>query len=713
MIAAREEPRTRAPEPAWVARVRLHAQRRVRWLRHLWSGGPGEAEQWLAISHSEVDRILEGSSSLASLEAAFYRSDPVCAALGRELAAADRRLDEEPRWRRLVDEFQLSGAEADLLCLAAAADLDPSLRRVFAYLQDATAAVHATPHLAAMLFAWAPDAAIHAGTALIGWELAHPADPGADVSGRTTEWIADPSLVRWLTDGDRIGGTDRAVRRVVASDLDCLYPGVRSDIEAFLESLGGPGGQRRAVGREGHGVRVSIDRHRRTDRPARPIEINLVGPLGVGKRSLAADVCGRLGIELLAVDVGAVTQDADGPRPAVERLVRAARMARLSGAAVFWHGLEGIEPPTAARLHGLLPLAFFGGSEPGRPVADPAIARRTFEISGLSRSARTALWSRLSELPPPDPIREWALTPAEITEAATVASAGPAAVLDACGRLQRLAPNEVFSPLATPYTWDDIVLAAPIREHLEEFQAQARLRGSVYDEWGFGRLVPLGRGVTALFAGPSGTGKTMAAQVLARSLDMPLFRVDLSGVMNKYIGETEKRLKLVFDMCERVNVVLLFDEADALFGQRTQVKDAHDRFANIEIDYLLQRMEQFDGIAILATNRKSDMDQAFLRRLRFSIDFLSPGPEERRLLWRRSLPDRSPTGERLLADDLDWEFLSQRLDLSGAAIKAAALGAAFLAMADHSPIGMAHVLHAAGREMTKYAIEARLGEWEG
>ncbi|MCU1448350.1 MAG: family ATPase, partial [Acidimicrobiales bacterium] len=269
-------------------------------------------------------------------------------------------------------------------------------------------------------------------------------------------------------------------------------------------------------------------------------------------------------------------------------------------------------------------------------------------------------------------------------------------------------PGDIFTVLGLPYTWDDIVLAPSVRAHLEEFQSMARLRGPVYEEWGFGRLVPLGRGVTALFAGPSGTGKTMAAQVLARSLGVGLYRVDLAGVVNKYIGETEKRLKRVFDACERANVVLLFDEADALFGKRTQVKDAHDRFANIEIDYLLQRMEQFEGVAILATNRKRDMDSAFLRRLRFIVDFVVPGPEERRRLWTLSLQERGPDGQTLLSGDIDWQLLAERLELSGAGIKGAALAAAFLARAEGAPIGMRHILHAARRELTKYGIELRL-----
>src|SRR5437763_7795255 len=164
-------------------------------------------------------------------------------------------------------------------------------------------------------------------------------------------------------------------------------------------------------------------------------------------------------------------------------------------------------------------------------------------------------------------------------------------------------------------------------------------------------------------------------------------RVDLAGVMNKYIGETEKRIKEVFDLSERGNVLLFFDEADALFGQRTQVKDAHDRFANIEIDYLLQRMEQFDGIAVLATNRKGDLDSAFLRRIRFIVDFMQPGPAERLAIWHRVLPERAPSGEPLI-ESIDWDFLAATLNMSGADITAAALSAAFLARAEGTRIGM-------------------------
>jgi SpoVK/Ycf46/Vps4 family AAA+-type ATPase len=272
--------------------------------------------------------------------------------------------------------------------------------------------------------------------------------------------------------------------------------------------------------------------------------------------------------------------------------------------------------------------------------------------------------------------------------------------------------GSLAAPLPRPYVWSDLVLAPTVRRHIEELEAQARLRWPVYEDWGFGRLCPMGRGIAALFAGPSGTGKTMAAQVLARSLGMEIYRVDLAGVMSKYIGETEKNLRQVFDACERANVLLFFDEADALFGQRMQVKDAHDRFANIEIDYLLQRMEQFDGIAVLATNRKNEIDSAFLRRVRFIVDFLPPGVPERRELWIRALPSHAPDGDELL-ESIDWDLLARRLTMTGADIKGAAIGAAFLARSEGARIGMSHVMRAARRELAKHGVVVRAGEMEG
>jgi SpoVK/Ycf46/Vps4 family AAA+-type ATPase len=251
-----------------------------------------------------------------------------------------------------------------------------------------------------------------------------------------------------------------------------------------------------------------------------------------------------------------------------------------------------------------------------------------------------------------------------------------------------------------PYGWSDLVVPDGVLEQLMGIENQVRMSGEVLDEWGFARLTTGSRGTTALLAGPSGTGKTMAVQVLARSLDLELYRVDLAEVVNKYIGETEKRLAQVFDECERCNIMMLFDEADALFGQRTQVRDAHDRFANIEIDYLLQRMESFDGVAVLATNRMGDLDPAFLRRIRVVVDFPAPSPAERRRLWEAALPELDANGKPV-SQGVDRSWFATELEMTGAEIKAVALSAAFLARSEGRLITTDHLLSAARRELAK------------
>jgi SpoVK/Ycf46/Vps4 family AAA+-type ATPase len=254
--------------------------------------------------------------------------------------------------------------------------------------------------------------------------------------------------------------------------------------------------------------------------------------------------------------------------------------------------------------------------------------------------------------------------------------------------------------LPQPFEPSDLVLPPTIETAIDDFENQVRFRWDVYEDWGFKRLTPNGLGVIGLFAGPSGTGKTMAAQVLARKLGLELYRLDPAQVVNKYIGETEKRLKVIFDECDRAHFMLLIDECEGMFGQRFTSKDAHDRYANLEIDYLLQRLERFSGIAILATNRKSDIDPGFLRRIRFVVDFMPPGPDERARLWRKVLPRTGEPGEAIV-DDIDWTDLAARVPLTGAEITTAALNAAFLARASGSTIGLTHVLDAVRRELAK------------
>jgi len=255
------------------------------------------------------------------------------------------------------------------------------------------------------------------------------------------------------------------------------------------------------------------------------------------------------------------------------------------------------------------------------------------------------------------------------------------------------------------YTWDDIVLSNHVVQDLRAAAAQVRHQTRVYGDYGFARKYPRGRGISMLLAGPSGTGKTMAAEVIANDLGLDLYRIDLSRVVLKYIGETEKNLRAVFEAAEASGAVLLFDEADALFGKRSEVKDSHDRYANIEVSYLLQRMESYAGLAILATNMKSHIDAAFLRRLRYVVDVPFPDATARRLIWQKSIPAEMPCA------GLDFDALA-RLDIAGGNIAVIVVNAAFLAAEDGQPLGMRHLAQASRAEYRKLDRELRLN-WPG
>ena len=666
------------------ARVRAYARRKVLWLKHLWSASLVEAERGMAISHGEIDRILVPPPDMAAAEDNFYASDPEARQISAHLKEADCAWAADPLWLKLRRFFGLSDAECDLLALAVAVEDDPDLRRLYGYLNDDATASYPTPWLASHLFRWPPGRMVGSNSALMTWGMVRLVESQGASWTTASPYQADPEIASWLA-GDRtldtsLGSALELRERYTVQDLDSLYPEQLVDMLAFANAA-----------------------------KSEFVEIELIGPEGSGKLTLGAQFAARLGADLLAADAATLLTGEIPPALGRERTMRVVRNARLLGAIPYWRRADQVDIVLEAKWMGPTKEIALLGRAARRPRGHTASARRSFSLPGLTRQQRIALWSQLSTVAPPAAVTEWVLTPFELAAASRVADAGLEAVTESCRGVVQGSAAELFTPLPCPFTWDDIVLAPGVRRHLLEFEAQARLRWQVYEEWGFGALCPLGRGITALFAGPSGSGKTMAAQVLARSLGMDLYRVDLAGVMNKYIGETEKRLKQVFDSCERVNVVLLFDEADALFGQRTQVKDAHDRFANIEIDYLLQRMEQFDGIAILATNRKGDLDKAFVRRLRFIVDFMHPGIEERLTLWRMSLHEHAPSGERLLGG-VDWQFLAERIVMSAADIKLAALGAAFLARSEGSRIGMRHLLAACRRELAKQGVELRGGD---
>lgn len=257
------------------------------------------------------------------------------------------------------------------------------------------------------------------------------------------------------------------------------------------------------------------------------------------------------------------------------------------------------------------------------------------------------------------------------------------------------------------YVWANIVLPEDTLAQLREVCQRVAHHQRVLGEWGFGEKISLGKGVNALFAGPSGTGKTMAAEIIANELRLDVYKIDLSAVVSKYIGETEKNLERIFTTAENANAILFFDEADALFGKRSEVRDSHDRYANVEISYLLQKMEEYEGIAILATNLRQNLDESFVRRLTFTVHFPAPDEASRRRIWEKIWPAEMPRHA-----DLDLDFLAHQFKLSGGNIKNVALAAAFLAAEDDSAVTMAHLVRATRREYQKLGkplTEAELG----
>ena len=434
--------------------------------------------------------------------------------------------------------------------------------------------------------------------------------------------------------------------------------------------------------------------------------LNLTG--SSAKAAVAHRICAGLGLDLMRVDAGRLAAGDDD----LTRLLE--RESTLLQFAVYLEPSSGEAPVRAAveDLLGRLSCTILLGTVEPWASAWPLLSA---EVPRASQEEQSALWIRALGEPAEVRSREieavvqqFDFGPEEIARAAEVARgiAGMRGAAEPCAadlrkacRAGGLSQMEGLARQIVPcYGWEDIVLPENLRRQLEEVAGQVARRHEVYVSWGFGQKLNRGRGITALFSGPSGTGKTMAAEVLARDLDLDLYRIDLSQIVSKWIGETEKNLARVFDAAERSGAVLFFDEADALFGKRTEVSDSHDRYANIEVDYLLQRMEEYRGLAILATNMKSQLDQAFLRRLRFVLDFPFPNLQQRRRIWERVFPAEAPLG------DVNLDLLA-RLEIPGGNIRNIAINAAFLAASAASPIQMDHLMRSAVRE---YGKEERL-----
>lgn len=437
-------------------------------------------------------------------------------------------------------------------------------------------------------------------------------------------------------------------------------------------------------------------------------------------RNVAAETGARLGLQLLAL------RAAEIPQPPVERAALARlweREALLSGGALLIEMDDSDNPlSVSAFAEKLVSPLFLASRWPmtlglSRPVVRVAVGkpqtseqreswRQTFGDRSAALNGFIPALTTQFNLTAPMIQAVCAETLPRLT-AETPLDEMKTGLWDACRAQSRPRLDELAQRIETCAEWDDLVLPATQKEILHEIVAHVRHRHTVYENWGFAARGTRGLGTSVVFAGPSGTGKTLAAEVLTNLLRLDLYRIDLSAVVSKYIGETEKNLRRIFDAAETGGAILLFDEADALFGKRSEVKDSHDRYANIEVSFLLQQMESYRGLAILTTNQLSALDSAFLRRIRFIVQFPFPATAERAAIWARSFPAETPQAT------LDFAKLA-RLEIAGGNIRNIALNAAFLAADQAEPVRMTHLLRAAIGEYAKLEkplLEGEVKDW--
>ncbi len=643
---------------------------------------------------SAVDDIAATDPNPADPFRGLYISDD----LARSLARATPIDELDARIVAAAEVLALDPLHAEVLALCAAPELSPRYGRLFAYLHDDITRKLASPRLVARLLA---DER-RPRDAILGC-FAHDAP------------LRRAGAIR-LLDGDAPGPlADRLVKvpdRLAAQLLGARLDAPASDGRARRVDL--DAAVAAAIASGSHAA--AIEKLRSLLAADSRLPLLVAGP--DAPLLLAA----ALGRGLLLLDIEALASQ--------ELLADAALAARLEGRALCFDHLEQIGPADRARIARALeawgerPLMCAHTRDAALHLDEQTVMVVETAMPGFAE--RVALWQALAAGGACLPASvEGERLPASVAEpevhevaakfrlsAGQIAAACEVARLSAAARASELIESEdlhagarqasstrlgeLATRLPPGFTWEDLVLPARQLELLRSISAYLRHRDLVLSEWGYERAVARTQGLKVLFAGESGTGKTMAAQVLAHGLGLELFRIDLATVVSKYIGETEKNLDRIFTAAEGSNAILFFDEADALFGKRSEVSDSHDRYANIEVAYLLQKMESYPGAVMLATNFRRNIDDAFLRRLDFVIDFPFPEPEDRVRIWRLLLPTTAP-----LAEDLDLEFLANQFKLSGGGIRNCSLAAAFLAADDGGLITMDHLVRAVAIEYGK------------
>jgi hypothetical protein len=566
---------------------------------------------------------------------------------------------------RVAAAFGLEAYEEDLLLLAIASELDLRYEALYSYVQNDVTKKRPTAGLALQLLASSAEHSLELRArfeqaAVFRYGLLYLA---ADAHDRDPPLPAhylrmDSRMVDFLLGGNAMDSRLAPFCRVID-------PG--RSVEGLVS---GPAVLRR----------LRLLAERLADGPV----VFLHGPDSAGREAAAEAICSHAGKSMLAVDLRGAIASGEFPGEVLRReaLLRDSVLyvchwdapGAAGGSEAFGFGqpvfvCEFPEPTLAVRR------AQWDRELTGSAAGlDTSALAGTFQLSGsqVENAVRQARWECGQE-----PVTQ------QVLQSAARAQSSHA--------LRRLAQK-----IACVHDWNDLVLPQRSLRHLREIVRDMGCRERVYGAWGFERLAPPGKGVNILFCGPSGTGKTMSASIIAHALELDLYRIDLAGVVSKYIGETEKNLREVFQAARASNAILFFDEADALFGKRSEVKDAHDRYANIEVAYLLQQMEDSSGITILATNLSKNLDEAFARRMQYTVTFPFPDAAHRERIWQSMFPPQAP-----LEQDIAWSFLARQFELSGGNIRNAALRAAFLAAEAGTSVNMEHVVLAVERELQK------------
>ncbi len=676
-------------------------------LRSMDQAGSGEGAnsfRGLYVSRNEVEKLLQRKPAATPFEV-MAASDE-----------ANEALQGSSPLRWIIHEFQLSSFDADVLLLSLGPEIDLRYEKIYAYLQDDVTRKRPTVELALNLLCTSTEekvsrrAHFHPDAPLVRNELIHIAPDQNEPNA--------PFLAHAIRIDDQIARVilgDATIDPRLISFCEFVNPGLKRAVMPFESEL------------------VPVLTRLATQSRSRAFRAYFQGPGETEKQIVAEGLAAALGTGLVKIRVSRIKEKDEFP--SLWRL--ALREARMCGATLYVAGVDEIEGPESVLrrqqlqdgLAGYRGAVILAGRRSWESQQFNGMAITPIDFETPDYATRVALWKtnleNVAADVDPAVVRTLAgrfkLTAGHIAQAvasATIAAQWREASIrttssDTSDKEQLEAPSlgdltaaaraqcgqeltVLAKKLQPKYEWEDIVLPLDQMDQLREICAQAENRHIVYGEWGFEQKLSLGKGLNVLFCGPPGTGKTMAAEVIACELQQDIYRIDLSQVVSKYIGETEKNLHRIFAAAENSNGILFFDEADALFGKRSEIRDSHDRYANIEISYLLQKMEEYAGVSILATNLRQNLDDAFVRRLQFIIEFPFPDEEYRRRIWERAFPKETPLGE-----DVKFEVLARDVRLAGGSIKNMALAAAFYAAAAGDQVRMKHLIQAAHREHQK------------